>query len=280
MTIVKDGDRVAGVWPYSIEQKVGVSLLRTPVLTPYLGPHVFYPANLKQSKYDSYEHEILSALFDQMPQIKVWFIAIQPELKQVGLFKQKGFDTQVRQTFIINLLNDEETLFSKLHEESRRNVRKSEEDIVITNEPELLSQLFNFQKATLDKKNVQVNFSLQYLERLFNACKEKGQAALWVAKKDGIIQAIIWNLWDEQRAYYLMGAKNPEIRDNRAMTALIWHSIKHCKAIGKKTFDFEGSMDAGVERFFRCFGGKREIYLVLKKNKSLIWRSVQMVKGK
>ena len=37
-------------------------------------------------------------------------------------------------------------------------------------------------------------------------------------------------------------------------------------------FDFEGSMDPGVEKFFRNFGGMRELYLVLRKNESLLWK--------
>jgi lipid II:glycine glycyltransferase (peptidoglycan interpeptide bridge formation enzyme) len=280
VAVVKDGDRITGVWPYQVEQKMGVSLVRTPVLTPYLGPYVFFPPNIKQSKYDNYEHEIISSLLDQIPDAKVWFLAIQPGIKQVGLFRQKGFEVHVRQTFLINLQEDEQVIFSKLHEEYRRKIRRAESDTQITNDPTMLAQLYNFQKATLDKKQVKTIASLNYIQRLFNASIEKQKSALWVARKEGVVQAIVWNLWDECRAYYLVGAKNPDIKDNRAVTALLWHSIKHSKELGKLTFDFEGSIDAGVERFFSSFGGKREIYLELKKNKSLLWRSVQMVKGK
>ncbi len=47
--------------------------------------------------------------------------------------------------------------------------------------------------------------------------------------------------------------------------------------MGLRTFDFEGSMDEGVERFFRTFGGERALYMVLHKNDSLLWKVKQMV---
>jgi hypothetical protein len=278
VAIVKNGDKIEGVWPYPVERKLGTSLLRTPVLTPYMGPHVFATPDFKQSKRDNYEHKIISMLLSQIPEIKVWSIALNPGIKQIGLFKQNGFNIQVKQTFLINLKDDEETIFSNFHEEYRRKIRRSETDIEIINEPELLPKLFEFEKATLDRKSVKTIFSLDYLQQLFDACNIKGQTAIWVAKKDDMVHAIIWSLWDENRAYYLMGAKNPEVKDNRAVTALLWHAIKHCKGLGKLTFDFEGSIDAGVERFFSSFGGRREIYLILKKNKSLLWRLIQMMK--
>jgi lipid II:glycine glycyltransferase (peptidoglycan interpeptide bridge formation enzyme) len=277
VAIAKNGDSIEGVWPYQVEKKLGISLLRTPVLTPYMGPHVFFPPNLKPSNRDSYEYGIISKLFKQIPEIKVWFIALNPGIKQIGLFKQSGFNIQARQTFLINLQEDEKTIFSNLHVEHRRNIRRA--DIKITNEPELLPLLFDFKKERMDKKKVKIYFDLNYLQRLFDACNAKKQTALWVAKKGGIVQGITWSLWDEYRAYYLMGAKNPEVKNNRVGTALIWHSIKHCKELGKLTFDFEGSMDAGVEQFFSRFGGNHEVYLILKKNKSLLWYLIQLVKS-
>jgi lipid II:glycine glycyltransferase (peptidoglycan interpeptide bridge formation enzyme) len=62
------------------------------------------------------------------------------------------------------------------------------------------------------------------------------------------------------------------------MPALLWHCIKEAKARGNACFDMEGSMDQGVERFFRGFGGQRELYLTLQKNDSLIWKLKSLVR--
>ncbi len=197
----------------------------------------------------------------------------------MGFFKAAGFDIQVRQTFIIPLAEDEAGIFSRLHEDYRRNIRKADTEINIVNDASQLKELHNYQRATLDKKDVGMHFSMSQLQKIFDACLAHDNTALWVARKEDKIQAILWHIWDEKRAYYLVGSKNPEVKDNRAMTALIWHAIKESKKMGKVSFDLEGSMDPGVERFFRNFGGERELYLGLHKNESLLWKVKNIIKG-
>lgn len=278
VAVVKKGDRVTGVWPYPVEQKLGVSILRDPVLTSYLGPYVSFPHDLKSSKRDSFEHDVITQLLEQLPDAQVWSTALTPELKQVGLFTGKEFDVSVKQTFIMPLTDTIENIFSRLNEDHRRKVRKAEKELTISEEPELLEELWHYQQATLQRKDVAMHFSLAKLKELYTACKEHDNTALWVARKEGAIQAIIWHIWDGTRAYYLVGGKNPNAPDYKAMTALLWHAIAHSKKLGLQTFDFEGSMDSGVERFFRNFGADRSLYLVLKKNRSAIWKLKELVR--
>ena len=279
VAIVHNGDKVSGVWPYAIENKSGVSIRRSPVLTPYSGPHVFFPPDLKESKRDNFEHETISALLDKMPEAKVWFLCIQPGLKQAGLLKASGFEIQVKQTFLADLHHGIDTVFGRLNEDYRRNIRKADAELKVTEEPQMLAKLYEYQKATLNSKDLQVYHSLEQMQAVFDACKAHDSTALWVAKKDNAVQAIVWQVWDDDRAYYLAGAKNPAEKDNRAMTALLWHAMKEAMHRGKKTFDFEGSMDPGVEKFFRNFGGERELYLIIQKNDSLLWKLKEKLRG-
>ncbi len=278
VAIAMNGDKVAGIWPYNKEQKIGVSLRRNPSLTPYLGPHIFFPHDLKESKRESFEHETTGKLLERMPQAKVWHVALQPGQKQVGLYRANGFDVVPRQTFIMPLQEDEDALFARLHEDYRRNLRKANTEISIEHEPEMLPRLWEFQKATLDRKDVGMHFSMQQIQALFDACMQRDCTRLWVARKEGVVQAMLWHMWDGARAYYLVGSKNPDTKDNRAMTALIWNAIRESKKMEKISFDFEGSMDQGVEKFFRNFGAQRELYLTLQKNDSLIWKLKSLIR--
>jgi hypothetical protein len=45
----------------------------------------------------------------------------------------------------------------------------------------------------------------------------------------------------------------------------MWSAIKVAKSKGVKTFDFEGSMIPGVEKFFRGFGGELTTYFAIQK---------------
>ncbi|MEZ5018085.1 MAG: GNAT family N-acetyltransferase [Flavipsychrobacter sp.] len=278
VAIAYNGDNVSGVWVYPAEQKMGVSIIRTPVFTPYIGPVVFYPSDLKPTKRDSFEYEVITDLLSQIPDAKVWHISLQPQLKQAGLFNSKDFEIVVRQTYLMPLDEGEEAVFARLHEDHRRKVRKAEKTLVIEEDHTQIDTLFDFQQTTLSSKKVQIPYSKEQLKKVFTLCKEKGNATLWVARKGENVQAVVWQVWDEERSYYLMGSKNPTIKDNNAMVALLWQAIKKSISLGHKTFDFEGSMDAGVEQFFRNFGGDKQLYLVLKKNNSALWKLKEAVR--
>jgi lipid II:glycine glycyltransferase (peptidoglycan interpeptide bridge formation enzyme) len=277
VALSKKGDLLTGAWAYPVEKKIGVSMLRTPVLTPYLGPQVFYPRDIKESNIDSFEHETVSDLLKQLPKVQFWHLAMQPGMKQVGIFKNADLRPQVQQTFLLELNDDEETLLANMKDTTRRNIRIAEGEITVENSHKYLKDLYKFQKATLEKKGKSVPYSYKLMEKIMNACVENKSSAMWVAKRGNVLQAIVWQLWDENCSYYFMGGQNPETNSHNAMSLLLWHTIKEAKRRGHSTFDLEGSMDEGVERFFRNFGGDRALYVILMKNKSLIWKLKQAI---
>lgn len=280
VAITRKGEHIAGAWPYPVEKKIGVRLIRTPMLTPYMGPLVFYPHDLKESKEDSYQHDTIADLIKQIPKAPVWHLAIQPNVKQAGIFKQYKLQSQVQQTFLLELNEDEDTLLENMKDAVRRNIRIAESEVTVTNSPEHLKDLYKFQKKMLAKKGKSFKYSLKDLQKIMNAALKNESTALWVAKTpDKRIQAIVWAMWDNNTSYYFMGAQNPETNSYRAKSLLLWHTMKLAKQRGNSVYDLEGSMDEGVERFFRNFGGDRALYIILKKNKSIIWKLKQSVFG-
>ena len=278
VAIAKKGDHITGAWPYPIEKKLGVSLLRTPMLTPYMGPQVFFPSDLKESNIDSFEHETVAELLKQIPAAKVWNLSLQPGMKQAGLFKKHKLEAKVQQTFLLELNEDEETLFFNMKDATRRNIRIAEGEVTVSNSPKHLKDLYKFQKNMLAKKGKSLSYSLSYMQKIMDACIAHDATALWTATdKKGDIQAIVWQVWDEQCSYYFMGGQNPNTNSYRAMSLLLWHTIKEAKARGNSIFDLEGSMDEGVERFFRNFGGDRALYIILMKNSSIRWKLKQAI---
>ncbi len=277
VAIARKGEHITGVWAYPLEQKLRVTLLRNPMMTPYLGPKVFYPADIKESNVDGFEHETVSELIKQLPEAKVWHLALQPGMKQAGLFKSHNLKPEVQQTFLLELHEDEAALFANMKESIRRNIRSAEKELTISNSVEHLDSLYKFQKATLKQKGKAPAYTLKDLQQIMDACIANNATNLWVAKKEDKILAIVWQVWDDQSSYYLTGGQNPEISSNNAMSLLLWHTIKDAKKRRHAIFDLEGSMDQGVERFFRSFGGERALYMVLHKNDSFLWKMKQMV---
>lgn len=278
VALARKGEHITGAWPYTVEKRLGISFLRNPKLTPYAGPVVFFPADLKESNRDGFEHEAIGQLLEQLPKAKEWTLSLQPGIHQAGLIKNNGLESTVRQTFLLDLSADTAIIFKGFKESLRRNLTTAAEEYIVTNEPPALKDLYAFHAKTLEGKGVQQGFSFQQASDLMEACLMHNSAALWAARKDGQVHAAVWQVWDARCSYYLMGSTNPGASGFKALSLLLWQAIRHAQGLGLKQFDFEGSMDAGVERFFRTFGGRRALYLVLKKETSFRWKMVQAVR--
>ena len=213
----------------------------------------------------------------QLPDAKVWHRALQPGMKQVGLFKKYKLKPQAQQTFLLELKENEATLLANMKDTTRRNIRMAENEIEVRSSAEYLKELYKFQRNTLTKKGQSLPYSFKYIQKIMAACEANNAATLWVAKSNEKIQALVWQVWDDNCSYYFMGGQNHESNSYKAMTLLLWHTIKEAKKRGHKTFDLEGSMEEGVERFFRNFGGDRALYIVLHKNDSLLWKVKKMI---
>ena len=205
VAIAENGDNISGIWAYPIEQKMGITMMRTPLLTPYLGPHIYYPPDIKESKLDSFEYDTMADLMKQLPPAKVWHLAIQPGIKQVGLFKQYKLRPQVQQTFLLELNGDEGSLLSNMKDTMRRNLRLAEKEIIVTESNGCLKDLYDFQQKTLSRKDKQAAYSFSDLERILKACIANNAGTLLVAKEGEQTQAIIWQVWDNNCSYYFMG---------------------------------------------------------------------------
>lgn len=278
--LVLKGEQLIGAWPFLSLEKFNISFLRNPRLTPYLGPIVFFPPDVKESNRDSFEYEVAEQLFAALPTADVWRLSVWPGFRQVGLIKRGGVNLGVQQTFLLDLSLAEQSIFQNFKESLRRNIKASEGKILIAAEPDAVSALFRFQENTLMNKGVAQSYTVQQLERLIGTCISHNAGTLWVAREGEKIQAVVFNVWDENRSYYLMGGMNPDGDNNRAMSALLWHCIREAKNRGNKHFDFEGSMDSGVERFFRSFGGSRALYLVLKRDGHWLWKLLKVLRIK
>lgn len=266
------GDTVTGAWPYLRSERYGISMMQNPRLTPYLGPQVFFPPDISPNRRDAYEFDVCEQLLASLPDADVWRLALAPGFRQAGLLQRGGLKLSVRQSFLLPLTLDEDLLFAGFKENLRRNLRTAEKSVRIVEDHTALHELFNFQKSTLEAKRVHQAYNSGQMARLMTACQDHEAGTLYLAYEEGRLQAAVWNVWDAQCSYYLMGGKAPDSESYRAMSTLLWHCIREAKKRGNQYFDFEGSMDAGVERFFRSFSAKRELYLVLRREGHWLWK--------
>ena len=86
-------------------------------------------------------------------------------------------------------------------------------------------------------------------------------------------------VWDQQQMYLLLSSINQDKVHSGAVSLLIWQAIQLAQSMNLSIFDFEGSVDAGIEQFFRSFGGQRVPYLIWSRTQSKLWALKKAVLG-
>ena len=95
--------------------------------------------------------------------------------------------------------------------------------------------------------------------------RERGQGDVFGGyDKAGNLHAAAFVVWQNSSAYYIAGGGDPALRSSGAQSLVLWEAIKHVSQY-TDTFDFEGSMLPGVERFFREFGAMQTPYFTISR---------------
>ena len=65
--VVEENGTVNAVWPFTLEKKMGFTLIRNPLLTPYLGPLFFLPVKEKVFGRWNQEDRMFQEFWKQLP---------------------------------------------------------------------------------------------------------------------------------------------------------------------------------------------------------------------
>jgi hypothetical protein len=268
----RDG-RLAGVWPYAVDRKLGFRIIRNPLLTPYLGPFFFYPDDLSDNEREQVEQEVFNTLWQQIPSWDSFDLETTTSFANSRLFIQKGFSCIPKITYENDLAAGETQLFKAMHSNHRNLIRQAESRHEIVTGEAYIPGLLQLHKATFHRKNKPYPFDPGITEALIRESIARGAGQLFAAKDTGNnITANIFTVWDREKMYLLLSTTDPETAHPGAVRLLIWHAMKTAQQKGIRIFDFEGSMDPGIAAFFSRFGGTGKTYLCLTKHQSLLWK--------
>jgi hypothetical protein len=144
-------------------------------------------------------------------------------------------------------------------EATRRAIRKAEKSLtLIDGEADGLVPLV---RTTLDRRGMRMRYDQSQLAGGITAARARGRGALRLAvDSQGRSHAGALFVWDDERVYYLVGGNDAAHRSSGASSLVLWDGIQLAGSLGLR-FDFEGSMIAPIEKFFRGFGGTPEPYL-------------------
>ena len=264
VAIAQKGDTILGVMPYFIKKKMGFTIITMPPLTPYLGPILFYPEGQKSGTKLSFEKEIMEMLIAQLPKTDKFIQYLFPVVSNGLPFQWKGFEQNVRYTYIIKDTSNIEICQAGLQGNIRRAIKKAKAnfDVVEIEDP---SQLHALKQADYADKKLELNYDEDYFNAVFRAISaDKNGKMLGAKDANGKLIAAILLGWDKGSMYYVSGAINPTHRNSGALSLLLWSGIEMASKMGV-AFNFEGSMIESIERYFRSFGAEQIPYFEIRK---------------
>ncbi len=280
IALVEKDQKLLAVFPFQTEKKLGLTIIRNPLLTPYLGPLFLYPAELPVHKRLHWEEQVFEALWQQLPPWDSIDIQCTPDFENYFLFHGKGISNNNKLTYRLQLSVSEEVLLRQLQSSHRKRIQQAAALYRVAEGIDFMEDFLKLHEQTFNRKKKKYVYKTGFIETLIRNSIETQKGRLWVAlDAQQQVMGGVFTVWDEHAAYLLLSAVNVQEAHKGTICQLIWNAIVQAKAQGLAIFDFEGSMDKGIEHFFRHFGGNRQNYLRLSKDKSFLWRIKKYILG-
>lgn len=149
----------------------------------------------------------------------------------------------------------------------RQEIRYGKKKNVFTRKTDNIDNFLNFYKMTLVRQNINVsNEKLKKIEGLIRSLLvEKKLIMLESLDENMNVGSMAIFLLDNEFAFYLFGANNPEMRNQHTGTAVLWDSFFILNEIGIKKIDLEGVNSPNRGWFKLSFGGSLENYFEVNK---------------
>lgn len=263
--VTNQSQEVLGVWPYAVQRLPGgFKSSRQPFLAPFLGIWLAYPKDLTNAQSRMhFENKVLAELIQQIPQFVYLKHNFLPEFNNWLPLYWEGFRQTSFYTYQIQLHKAIEQIEQNVHRNKRRQIRQASQHYSIEVSDDL-SSLYELNRQAFGKKNRRIPYSFDHLQKLDAALVQRNARTILLAKdQNKQVQAGAYLLHHHQKVYYLLGGTNPSA-PHSPMSLVFWEAIKRSKD-SATIFDFEGSMDKGIERVFRSFGGEATPFHVISK---------------
>lgn len=252
--IFNDNNELTGSFYLYAFTKMGAQMHITPPFTPNNG--LFFENRAENSaNINSFNKNVISEIAEFVNTLtsKLTVFILPTGNIETQPFSWKNMDVIVKYTYQIDLSTPEDILLANLSSEKRKSLNKAKSDeleIVRETNMKVVKEVI---LKTFSRNQISKNMDI-FDKILFEFANTHNSFA-FVAYRDKKPIAATFCVHDSQRAYYLFGGYDAEIKHHGAGVTCMWQSILLAKQMGLKIFDFEGSMIPEVEKYFRGFGG-------------------------
>jgi hypothetical protein len=247
-------DDYQSVFPITTKNKLGIHYIYMPFFTQQLG--LFSVNDITPEK--------LMAFIKAIPN-KYKYVELNLNLYNIIYSDIISVKQNLNHTLKLN--SSYEIIKSKYSDNLKRNLKKA-----VLSEAKIIANVNPLELISIFKNNKGKNIShlkeddYSRLELLINTCINKGVTDVYGVTKDNVLCAGAVFIKTKKRIIFLFSATNSIAKDIFAMPLLIDSIIKD-NSEKDCIFDFEGSNDKNLARFYKSFGSDEEYYPSICYNK-------------
>lgn len=254
---------------YALGRRFGTTAIVRPPCTA--GNGVVFSPSRGEGRYKELTHakQMNLLAIHSLPQVGFYDLVLRPADNDLMPFLWNGFDTYVGYTYVIPAA-DKDTWMDGASKTSRKEMRRAMREVTekgyqIRENPSA-EEILPLVKDTVAAKDFRFEGLDEKFGHWWQAIRDHGVGCGYLlCDKEGVPMAADVMVWDTHTAYSVVGGIRADLRkDSRVGTILLQRMIADAHGRGLN-FDFEGSVQPGVERFMRSFGGElRPMCRVLK----------------
>jgi len=263
--IYNNDQKLIGGFYYYQTKKMGASFIKLPPYSPHCG--LFHISDAKnQASLNSTNKEVISEVCDYLSSQKSKLLVLAFHAKIIDLqpFIWSKYKVVPNYTYQIELSKDLDTIYSNYDPKNRNKINSclKQEIVVKENDMSKESMFLFFKQALL---SAGANVYEEELKNIFHKFSNDKNSFCLSVNVNNKLQGAVFCAYDRNVCYYLFGGMDKNAEVSGVTNLLLHKSIEKAKSLGCQTFDFEGSMLKGVEKFFRSFGPKLVPYYTVNK---------------
>jgi lipid II:glycine glycyltransferase (peptidoglycan interpeptide bridge formation enzyme) len=265
--IYKDEHQLIGGFYFMKTKKYGFTFLKLPPYTPHCGLS-FISESKNKSSINSFSKEVISEVCSFISNHKsaLAVLAFPSQIIDLQPFIWGKYKVIPNYTYRISLEKPLEEIKSNFDPKNRNVISKAiKEDVTVKENSLDKKTLFSFFVNSLS--STKANIYEKELKNIFLNFSDDSNSFSIDAFKNKELLGSVFCIYDKNNCYYLLGGVNKTSGIQGVNNLLVQKSIEKAKELGCKTFDFEGSMLKGVEKFFRSFGPDLIPYYTVNKAK-------------
>lgn len=276
------GGQIIGVQPWYMLRRKGVRMVQQPPFTSYGGPWLQYPHNpdFKRASRYAYEKKVMGELIAQLPKPVLFRQQFHPWVANHLPFFWSGFRQTTRYTYRFETVSEPALMYQNFKNTLRTDLEKATAAVYCKRADAEPGLIFGLHRQSFSRKGMTAPYSETMFLELHKALSIREQSACWLAfdQKDDTPHAGLYLIFDDRQASVLLTGLRSELRQSSALSLLFWEALQFCAA-RNMAFDFEGSMDAGIEHAFRSFGAMLTPYHTVWRTEGIAGKVLAQLAG-